>query len=137
MVAMMFLARRSDRVNERRWHSALPAFIGAVGLAVAALTPSNFVVSLIAITVATACIFGAYSVFWSIPTTYFKGEGAAGGIALINSLGLFGGFLSPTLIGKLQVSTGSLEAGLLAMVALLVIGGIAILGHGGRSRQAA
>ena len=127
MVAMVLLTRSSDRRNERRWHSAVPAFVGAIALGVAALTPSLFVISLIAITIATASIFGAYAVFWSIPTSYFKGVGAAGGIALINSIGLVGGFISPTLIGRLKVSTGSLEAGLFAMVALLVVGGIAIL----------
>jgi nitrate/nitrite transporter NarK len=127
MAAMIVLARSSDRRNERRWHSALPAFLGAFALGVAAMTPSHFVISLVAITIATAGIFGAYAVFWSIPTSYFKGRGAAGGIALINSIGLLGGFISPTLIGRLQVSSGSLEAGLFAMVALLVAGGIAIL----------
>lgn len=127
MVAMILLTRSSDRRNERRWHTALPAFVGAVALGVAAVAPSHFAISLVAITIATASIFGAYAVNWSIPTSYFKGQGAAGAIALINSIGLLGGFFSPTLIGRLQVSTGSLEAGLFAMVALLFVGGTLIL----------
>ncbi|WP_198386388.1 hypothetical protein [Burkholderia ubonensis] len=42
----------------------------------------------------------AYTVFWAIPSTYLKGPAAAGGIALINTIGVntigvLGGFLSP------------------------------------------
>jgi sugar phosphate permease len=133
IVAMMLLARSSDRRGERRWHSAVPALAGAVCLAVAALTPTYFVISLVAITLATAGIFGSYAVFWSIPATYFKGTGAAGGIALINSIGLLGGFFSPTLIGRLQSATGSMVTGLFAIVTLLVVAGVAVLAHNDRS----
>jgi cyanate permease len=127
IAVMILLTRSSDRRNERRWHTALPTFVGAVALGVAAVAPSHFAISIVAITIATASIFGAYAVNWSIPTSYFTGQGAAGAIALINSIGLLGGFFSPMLIGRLQVSTGSLEAGLFAMVALLIVGGIVIL----------
>lgn len=37
----------------------------------------------------------AYTVFWAIPSTYLKEPAAAGGIALINTIGVLGGFLSP------------------------------------------
>jgi sugar phosphate permease len=136
IIAMIMLARSSDRRKERRWHSAIPAFVGSITLAIAALTPMYFTVSLIAITLATAGIFGSYAVFWSIPATYFKGTAAAGGIALINSIGLLGGFFSPTLIGRLQSATGSLAAGLFAIVTLLLVAGVAVLTHRER-RQAA
>ncbi len=126
IVAMIGLARRSDRRNERRWHSAIPAFLGGAALAVAAVTPTHLGTSLTAITIATAAIFGSYTVFWAIPLSYFKGPAAAGGIAFINSIGLVGGFISPVLIGQLKTITGSLEAGLLSMVVLLVLGGTII-----------
>lgn len=62
--------------------------------------------------------------FWAIPQQHLKGTAAAGGIALINSIGLFGGFFSPTLIGWTKEATGSLQAGLLVMAALLVLGAV-------------
>lgn len=37
----------------------------------------------------------AYTVFPTIPSTYLKGPAAAGGIALINTIGVLGGFSSP------------------------------------------
>ncbi|WP_420890669.1 MFS transporter [Cupriavidus gilardii] len=126
-VLMFLAARSSDRRQERRWHSATLAFVGAATLAIAAFTADNLTLSLISITVATAAMWAAYTVFWAIPSEYLQGTAAAGGIALINSLGLLGGFVSPTLIGAVKDLTGSLEGGLLAMVGLLAAGGLAIL----------
>jgi D-galactonate transporter len=126
IVVMILLGRRSDRTGERRLHSSITAAVSAVALAVAAFTASDFPVSMIAITLATACMWGSYTVFWSMPSAYLKGTAAAGGIALINSIGLIGGFVSPTLIGMLKDATGSTVLGLLSMVALLLIGSITI-----------
>ncbi|WP_415869164.1 hypothetical protein [Burkholderia ubonensis] len=64
----------------------------------------------------------AYTVFWAIPSTYLKGPAAAGGIALINTIGVLGGFSSPAAIGWLRTSTGSFRASLLLMVAIMAIG---------------
>ncbi|GAB3569309.1 MFS transporter [Amycolatopsis endophytica] len=127
LVLMFWLSRRSDRRGERRLHSAVPALIAAVALAVAALTAQSFAVSMLAMTIATAAMWGAYTVFWAIPSAYLSGTAAAGGIALINSIGLLGGFVSPTLIGYVKQATGSTETGLLSMVALLLLGGLLIL----------
>ncbi|MEU0507957.1 MULTISPECIES: MFS transporter [unclassified Amycolatopsis] len=127
LVAMFWLSRRSDRRGERRLHSAVPALVSAAGLAVAALTAQSFAVSMLAMIIATAAMWGSYTVFWAIPSAYLTGTAAAGGIALINSIGLLGGFFSPTLIGYVKQATGSTEAGLLSMVALLLAGGLLIL----------
>ena len=76
---------------------------------------------------ATICIYTAYVVFWSIPTSYLRGTAAAGGIAFINSIGLLGGFISPSLIGWLKAETGTLQSGLMAMALILCAGGASIL----------
>jgi nitrate/nitrite transporter NarK len=121
-IAMVFIGRSSDRHGERRLHSAVPALIGAIALALAAVTSGSLALSLVYMTVATAAIWASYTVFWAIPSQYIKGDAAAGGIALINTIGLIGGFLSPTIIGYTRTATGSLQTGLLVMVALLVVG---------------
>jgi nitrate/nitrite transporter NarK len=121
------IARRSDRVGERRLHSAMPALAGAVLLLCASSFDRHLAGTLTSMCAATLCIYTGYVVFWSIPTAYLKSHAAAGGIALINSIGLLGGFLSPSLIGWLKSATGSLEMGLFAMAALLFVGGLLIL----------
>lgn len=66
-------------------------------------------------------------VFCAIPTTYLSGSAAAGGTAVINSLALPGGFVSPAIMGWAKTTTGSFTSGLYMMAALLVAGGLAVL----------
>ncbi|MBN4096000.1 MFS transporter [Methylobacterium sp. OT2] len=122
--AMLANARSSDRRRERRWHVMLPTCAGAVGLAVAALA-GNLPVAFLGIGLATVGTYAAYAVFWTVPTASLKGTAAAGGIALINSIGALGGFVSPAVIGLAKDLTGSLSAGLLAMAGLLALGAVA------------
>jgi len=56
--------------------------------------------------------------FWTFPTGYLGGAAAAGGIALINSIGNLAGFVAPYMIGWLKTSTGHLSAGLYFVAAL-------------------
>ena len=123
---MLLFARSSDRMQERRWHTLVPALLAGVALCVATTAPTQFALSLAAITLATGFMWASYTVFWAIPSQYLKGE-AAGGIALINSIGLLGGFLSPSIIGWVKESTGSLAGGLYAISALLVAGALLLL----------
>lgn len=123
-VSMYVLARSSDRRKERHRHAAIAAAISAVTLAMATLYLKQFNVAFVAITVATGAMFAAYSVFWAIPHDMLSGPTAAGGIAFINTLGLFGGFLSPTMIGWVKTFTGSTATGLLVIAGLLVLGAL-------------
>jgi sugar phosphate permease len=127
VVAVPLFAARSDRRRERRLHSAIPAVIGALGLLVAAQLDHHLAGTLLFMTIATVGIYTAYVVFWSIPTAYLTGTAAAGGIALINSIGLLGGFISPSLIGWLKEATGTLQGGLLAMAMVVLAGSVSIV----------
>ena len=69
----------------------------------------------------------AYTVFWAVPSQYLKDDGAAGGIALINTIGLFGGFLSLSIIGWVRTTSGSMQMGLLVMAALLIAGAMMVI----------
>nr|WP_232624502.1 MFS transporter [Paraburkholderia ginsengisoli] len=124
IAGMIVFGRSSDRHRERRLHSTLPTLVGALALAAAAAWGGHLALSLTCVTIATMGMWAAYTVFWAIPSDYLKGDVAAGGIALINTIGLFGGFLSPTIIGWARTATGSLAAGLYVMVGLLVIGAV-------------
>lgn len=121
-VSMYGLARRSDRKKERHRHAAIAAAVSAVTLAVATLYLKQFGVAFVAITIATGAMFAAYSVFWAIPHDVLSGPTAATGIAFINTLGLFGGFLSPTMIGWVKTFTGQTQTGLLVIAGLLLLG---------------
>ena len=127
VIAMVVLSRSSDRRSERRWHSAVCSVIGGATLLIATLHPANLAIALTMITIATAMMWASYTVLWAIPGDYLKGATAPGGIAFINVVGVLGGFFSPIIIGAVKTATGSMQAGMLFMVALLVLGALVML----------
>jgi nitrate/nitrite transporter NarK len=56
-----------------------------------------------------------FGVFWAIPADFLSGTAAAGGFALINSVGNLGGFTGPFLVGLIRDRTGSFSAPLLVL----------------------
>lgn len=126
LVAMIVFAKTSDKFQERRWHVSITALVAGFALLFSNFT-SNFALAMTLLTLATGLMWASYTLFWAIPSKIMQGTAAAGGIALINSFGLIGGFVSPTIMGWIKQSTGSLVSGLIFMTALLFIGAIAIL----------
>ena len=72
-------------------------------------------------TVALIGITAARALFWTIPTRFLVGAGAAGGLAFINTIGSAGGFAGPYLVGWLKDSTGFFAAGYYAMAAIMAV----------------
>jgi ACS family tartrate transporter-like MFS transporter len=116
----------SDRTGERRWHVALPAFLSAAGWTLFALADSPLL-SLFALALIQGGIMSMLPTFWTLPTAFLCGTAAAGGIALINSVGNLGGFVGPNVIGQIQGATGEFTGGLLAMAGIMAVGGFLAL----------
>lgn len=133
-ITMVSISRHSDRTAERRWHTAMCAAIGAITLAAIPQAAGDLVLSLTVVSIATAAIFTLQPLFWAIATDYLGGTRAAAGmIAFINSLGLMGGFVSPTVLGWVKSMTGSLSNGLYVVAAMLLAGAIVTLRFRNRS----
>jgi hypothetical protein len=79
-------------------------------------------VALIALCVAAAGLIVAPALFWTLPTGLLGGAAAAGGIALINSIGNLGGFVAPNLRAWLDIGFHSSSAGLIGLGVGTVIG---------------
>jgi ACS family tartrate transporter-like MFS transporter len=90
---------------------------------VISIATDSLSVSLGGMCVALVGITSARGIFWSIPPRFLSGIGAAGGLALINSLGTMGGFFGPVLMGWLKQRTGSYTPGLLTMALLILLSG--------------
>ena len=123
---MVLVGRHSDRTHERRWHVAGPALIGVVGFLLAARA-GNPLLSLAALSLAAFGIWSALGPFWAMPTSFLTGAAAAGGIAFINSLGNVGGFFGPYLLGIIKNASGSFEAGLDTLAAMLAASAVLAL----------
>ena len=67
-------------------------------------------------------IWGALGPFWALPTAFLTGRAAAGGVALVNSVGNIGGFVGPTLVGYVRDATGGFAAGLWLLAGGLLAG---------------
>ena len=68
-------------------------------------------------------IMGSWGPFWSLLPAFLSGTAAASGIALINSVGNLGGFFGPTIVGYVRNATQSFEDGLIALAAIVLLGG--------------
>jgi ACS family tartrate transporter-like MFS transporter len=119
-VAMLLVARSSDRSGERKWHLCVCLVGGAVAFLLSAVL-ANPVLAIAALFFAAAGIWGGFGPFWALPTGMLRGAAAAGGIALINSIGALGGFCGPYLMGRVSDLTHSFKA------ALLVCGGLLLM----------
>lgn len=125
-LGILLVSWSSDRTMERRWHVATSLFLGTAALALTTLTAGAFWPTMLLL---CASAFFSFScvVFWAIPPTYLSRDAAAAGIAVISSIGILGGFVSPSIIGWVKGATGSLAAGLYLMTAVSVAGGLATL----------
>ena len=137
LIGMVWWGRRSDRVAERRFHTAFPLFIAAAGIAVSTALDDPLL-KMISLCVAGFGIFACLPVFWTLPTAFLSGAAAAAGIAVINSVGNLAGFAGPFAMGWVKDHTGSYAGGLLLLAALGIIAmGIAlILGHDDAAERA-
>lgn len=127
IVAMVLTNISADRSRERRWHTAIPCLLTAIGLALCATPNYGLVVAMMALTLAAAGASSAQASFWSLPSTFMTGAAAAAGIALVNSLGNIAGMASTALVGWLTDLTGSPSSSLYLFAGLLVVGALLVL----------
>lgn len=134
-LGMILWARHSDRTGERTWHVAIGGLVGSVGIAASAFTSSP-TLSLATFSIGALGIFGALPTFWTLPTARLSGAAAAGGIALINSVGNLGGFAGPYIVGWIKDSTMGFTGGLLFIAASMFAGAATLVASYSRKGSA-
>jgi ACS family tartrate transporter-like MFS transporter len=126
VVVMVMVGMSSDRTGERRWHTAVPAFLAGAGLALAAYGHSTFIV-VSGLAIGMAFAEGMVGPFWAMATSRMAGLSAAAGIAMINSLANLGGYYGPDIIGMFRTANGGFRGGLLAIGATVTLSGVVAL----------
>ncbi|MFZ6646173.1 MFS transporter [Undibacterium sp. TJN25] len=106
-LGMLAVSFSSDHFAERRWHVTGCGIVAATTFILLPLGAHNIAITVLLLLVSSAAVFGFLALFWTIPSAYFKDQAAAGGIALISSVGALGGTFSPAFIGWVKESTGS------------------------------
>ncbi len=133
-VAMTLWARAASNSENR-----IPYVVGALMMAAVALAASTQVDSALlkmaALVIAVSSILCFQATFWAIPSGFLTGTAAAGGLALIVSIGNLGGFAGPSMIGVIKDATQGFTYPLLAVSAILLIGAMTMLGLGDPARS--
>ncbi|ACL59763.1 MFS transporter [Methylobacterium nodulans] len=120
-ISMVLVGRISDASGQRPKFVAGLTLLAGLGFFAAGLFDSRILPLMLALCGLGAGIVASIPTFWTLPPKLVTGVGAAGGIALINTLGQFGGIVSPVMVGWVKDLTGSTTP------ALYVIGGLCIL----------
>jgi sugar phosphate permease len=124
--AMVINGWHSDRTGERRWHAAITALLGGIGLALSQVLGWNPALALAGLTVAAIGIMAYYPALWAMPTQLLSERSAAASFGFINLIANFGGFVGPYAIGFLTDRTGTYAAGVYLLVVTAALGAVVI-----------
>jgi MFS family permease len=125
-VSMLLWARRANQSPNRLRYVVTAMLVAAAALAVSAFLTTP-VLKMLAITLTVSAILSFQATFWAIPSGFLTGRAAAGGLALIVSIGNLGGFVGPSMIGFIREATNSFTYPLLSVAGALLIGATAML----------
>ena len=124
-VAMLLNGTHSDRTGERALHCTVPCVVMAAGFVIASYSGAGWVV--------VAALGASYVSFVSmqgpalaLPTEFLAGRAAAAGIAAMNTITMFSGFVGPKWMGWAKDHTGSYQLGLRGL-ALPALGAAAVM----------
>ncbi len=124
-VVMLWWARVANRAQNRVPYVAAALVVAAVALASSTALDAP-ALKLAALCVTVSGILAFQATFWAIPSTFLTGRAAAGGLALIVSVGNLGGFVGPSMVGAIKQYSQGFTAPLLAVSAVLIIGALSI-----------
>ncbi|WP_150667561.1 MFS transporter [Pandoraea anhela] len=121
IAGMIWWGRRSDRLQERRWHLLLPMLFSAAGWIVTCFAPEPSL-RLAGVAMASTGAYTAMAIFWTVPERSLAPHSRALGLAVINAIGNLGSALSPIVVGVLRDWTHAFTSGLLFAAASLLVG---------------
>ena len=133
-VALVIWSRHSDTTQERAWHVAAPSLLAAVALITSGWMDEP-VLRFAALCLAAVGMYSGLPSFWALASHGLRGTAAAGAIALVNSLGNFGGFFGPAAVGLVKSYTSSYAASLLFIAVFLALGALLVIWERSRERR--
>ncbi|MDR5747198.1 MFS transporter [Caballeronia sp. LZ029] len=126
VIVTWIVPRYADRTGRHRPCTVALLVMAGIAIAVSGVAASP-VVSIVALCCAASGFIAAQPLFWTFPTRYLTGAGAAAGIALINSLGGLGGFFAPMARTAAEAAFHSTSAGLMVLAGASVLAALVII----------
>jgi len=113
--AMLFGGSSSDRTGDRALHCIVPCCVMGAGYFVASYGRPGWLVVL-ALGVSFAAFMALQAPALAVPTQFLAGRAAAAGIAAMNTITMFSGFIGPYWMGRTRDATGSYNLGLRGLI---------------------
>jgi MFS family permease len=126
-ICMVVVGRLSDASGERRKYVCALLVMAAAGFFAAGFFDKQTALLVVALAVMGAGVVASIPAFWALPPKLVTGAGAAGGIALINTLGQLGGIVSPVMVGRVKDLTGSTTPALYVIGAMSLVCALIVL----------
>lgn len=126
VVAMLVVAARSDRMQERKWHMIATTAISGAMLIVLVLVGNSTFATIVLLSLGIGSFLGRFGPFWTLPSEVLPPAVIGVGIGLINGAGNLGGTVGPYFFGWVKTHTGSFNLALaVAGVSLILASFIA------------
>ena len=136
LLAAWWVPGFAQRSQKPRTVASVTLLVAAIGMA-ASVSFSSPLLGVAALCFAAAGFIAVQPVFWTFPVNALAGAAAAGGIALINSLGAVGGFVAPIVKNWAEGHFHSPAAGLYLLAGTTVLAALLVLGIRARMAPAA
>ncbi len=127
LLAAWWVPGFAQRSQKPRSVASMTLVVAAIGMA-ASVSFSSPLLGVAALCFAAAGFIAVQPVFWTFPANTLAGAAAAGGIALINSLGAVGGFVAPIVKNWAEGHFHSPAAGLYLLAGTTVLAALLVLG---------
>lgn len=113
--SMLFCGANSDRTGDRALHCIVPCCVMGAGYFIAGYGRPGWLVVL-ALGTSFAAFMALQAPALAVPTQFLAGRAAAAGIAAMNTITMFSGFVGPYWMGKTKDATGSYNLGLRGLI---------------------
>jgi len=121
-LTVVLVCRNSDQVGERKWHLLGTGLLAAAAYLLLPLASGSVWATAALIAIGAGASYGNFMVFWTMPPVFLEARAAALGIALISSLGQFGGLSGPSVVGWIFEKTGNIYTGFSIAAVVLLVG---------------
>ena len=114
-LGMILNASHSDRTRERKLHCVVPCLVMGAAYACAGLASASWVVVL-SLAVGFIAFNSMLGPALAVPQQFLAGRAAAAGLAAMNTITMFSGFIGPVWMGLVKDKTGHYNIGLVGLL---------------------
>lgn len=120
---MLLGGSSSDRTGDRVLHCIVPCCVMAAGYFIASYGRPGWLVVL-ALGTSFVAFMALQAPALAVPTEFLAGRAAAAGIAAMNTITMFSGFIGPYWMGRMKDATGSYELGVRGLLVPALIAAV-------------